>query len=235
MRFFGGGNDNPNAIVGILLLIMLAIFAGPTTLPRLLSDLVPFADEGVPCSRLRIGEDRAFQQSLIGRSVSQGEDSPFVLSVRTSAIPADPTQSFTITIVVYNRSLGTVPMFFTPNQITTTPGSTNNGFGVVVGTNPVSPVQPVDPATVGPYPEESIRLLGPRQRCVHRVEYVFSEIPSSSQFAVPGTEIRAYYRNNTAGGIVVGADEGAPIYTDQGLWVGVTLSEPSTLRAPAQQ
>ena len=34
-------------------LLLVAIFLGPSTLPRLLATLLPFVDEGVPCDWLR--------------------------------------------------------------------------------------------------------------------------------------------------------------------------------------
>ena len=57
MRLLGRG-DNPNAVAGLFLLILLLVLAGPSAFPRLVEN-VEFADEGVPCRWLRQGEDRA--------------------------------------------------------------------------------------------------------------------------------------------------------------------------------
>ncbi len=233
MRFINP-NENPNAIFGILLLVLLAIFAGPNTLPQLINDVAPFIDEGVPCSRLRNGEDRAFHQSLIGRSASQAEDPPISLSISVSPLPTTQDDSFIVTIIVYNDTLGTVPILV-PDELETDQQDipTTNGLGVIAGANSVSPVTPVDPAAAGAYPAEVVRLLGPRQRCVYRTSYQGTQVPS--QFGVPGNTVRAYYRNSTAGGIVISPNENRiPVYNDQGLWVGVAVSEPATIPAPAQ-
>ena len=75
MRFVRRSN-NPNLFVGLILLLLLAVFAGPSTLPRLLSNINPQFYAGVPCSWLRTAEDRAFHQSLLGRAATN----PFSLT-----------------------------------------------------------------------------------------------------------------------------------------------------------
>ncbi|MFW5708873.1 MAG: hypothetical protein ACOCX5_01505 [Chloroflexota bacterium] len=225
MRLFRS-SQNPNAIFGILLLLLLAIFAGPETLPRLIADVIPFADEGVPCTRLRTGEGRAYNQSLLGRDVSQQEEPPIGLAVSTSAIPASAPGTFTVTILVYNRTLGTVPVLIVPDTLITSSQPTGNGLGIVAGTTQVPPVAPnAEPDTS--YPEDDIRLLGPRQRCIFRVSFDFQEIPS--QFSVPGVALRAFYRNEDPGTAVANRPGLTQIFTDQGLWVGVVESAPSTI------
>ncbi len=225
MAFFNV-RDNPNAIVYLLLLVLLAVFAGPNVLPNLLSSLIPFVDEGVPCGRLRTGVDRAYYQSLLGRSVSaqRGEgSSPFVISVRTSGAPTSPQDTFTVTITVYNRTLGTVPILITPGSVITD-GSAVPGLGIVAGTGNVADLPPGGAVQ---YQSSQIRLLGPRQRCVHRVQFT-GNIPS--QFAFAGATLRAYYRNNSVGQASprVGANQ-PEVYIDQGLWIGTVLSEVATV------
>lgn len=220
MRFFNNRRDNPNAIVGMFLLILLAIFAGPTTLPQLVSSLVPFVDEGVPCSWLRQGSNRATFQSLIGREVANRSDPPLSLSVRTSTITGDPDQRFAITITVVNETLGTIPILVQPDTLILDPNQAASGFGVAFNTD--APV-PATGENVNSYPESRIRLLGPRQRCVHRVEYTLSQFPNVSAIAFGGATVKAFYRNNVSGGTTASGNN-PTIYTDQGLWTGVVES-----------
>ncbi|TVR23358.1 MAG: hypothetical protein EA396_03765 [Anaerolineaceae bacterium] len=205
---------------------MLAIFAAPNVLPSLLAQLVPFVDEGVPCSRLRVSQDRAYHQSLLGRAVSEerGADvAPFSLSVSTSAPSAAGGGSVMVTIVVVNRSIGTVPIIIRPGQLVD-PNGTQQGLGVVVGNNPLSPPGEVAPQQANIAPED-VRLLGPRQRCVHRVEVT----TNVSQF-IDGVAVRAFYRNNSAAQATPRRNyDFAPVFNDQGLWVGLVTSPPFTV------
>jgi hypothetical protein len=229
MRFFNR-RENPNAIVGLFLLILLAVFAGPNTLPQLIASIVPVADEGIPCSWLREGTGRATSQSLIGRNVSSRSDPPISLSVRTSTITGDPNQRFAITVVVVNDTLGTIPILVTPDSLILDPAQAASGLGVVI--NSEAPV-PQTGENVSSYPETRIRLLGPRQRCVHRVEYTLSDFPNVSAIAFGGATIKAFYRNTVSG--TATATPGNPtIYTDQGLWTGVVESPLRTIPVAGQ-
>jgi hypothetical protein len=229
MRFFNR-RDNPNTIVGLFLLILLAVFAGPNTLPRLLSSAVPFVDEGIPCDWLRQGEDRAAHQSLIGRIVSSETDPPLSLEVRTSSISGDPSQSFTITVVVINDTLGTIPFLLTPDTLILDPNQPSNGLGVAFSSPaPISN----QGENVASYAESRIRLLGPRQRCVHKVSYVVSQLPNPSVVGFSGATIKALYRNTAVGSAAVTTGEPV-IYSDQGLWVGVVESPPADISIAAQ-
>jgi hypothetical protein len=229
MRFFNR-RDNPNAIVGLFLLILLAVFAGPNTLPQLLSTAVPFVDEGVPCEWLRPGSERAAHQSLIGRIVSQRSAPPISLSVRTSTITGDPDQVFAVTVTVINQTLGTIPILVTPGNLILDPNQAVNGLGVVFNSD--APV-PAIGENVASYPENRIRLLGPRQRCVHRVEYRLSDFPNVSAIAFGGATIKAFYRNDSTGSAPPAAGQ-QTIYTDQGLWTGVVESGQSIIRVAGQ-
>ena len=84
MRYLNRSN-NPNAIVGLFMLILLAILAGPGTLPQLISS-IPSFEEGVPCDWLRQGQDRAHHQSLLSRLLTEQEDSPISLDVRVGSV-----------------------------------------------------------------------------------------------------------------------------------------------------
>ena len=104
---------NPNLFVGLILLILLAVFAAPSTLPRFLSNIIPQFYEGVPCSWLRTAEDRAFHQSLLGRAAAN----PLRPARQNDAIPTDASASLFVNIIITNNSLGTVPFVYNPQSV----------------------------------------------------------------------------------------------------------------------
>lgn len=229
MRFFDR-TENPNAIVGLFMLLLLAILAGPGTLPRLISS-VPTFDEGVPCDWLRKGEDRANHQSLLSRSLGTRPEAPIELAVRTGNLPQTADGSLTITIVVTNKTLAPVPILVTSGQLILDATVPQSGFGVIF--DALSPIPNPGDLTTGTYDENRIRMLGPRQVCVHRVAVPITQIPASSTLIASDSAIRAYYRNLNPGEIPL-LDPNQP-YTDQGLWVGVVESSPHTINAPTAQ
>lgn len=209
-------STNSNTIVGIFLLIVLAVFAGPNALPRLLASFVPFADEGVPCEWLRNADQRERHQSLIGRLASTiPNNPPLSLEVLPGALPSDMSGTWDIRVVLVNDSIGTIPVVIAPNpsfQDTGTPG-----IGVVFNTGSVGQ------ASQQPF-QNYIRLLGPRQRCVQRISVPAAQLGSLGINA--GSTVTAYYRNNTPGGL---NNPAISVYPDFGLWVGIIQSEPGTI------
>src|SRR5262245_3481210 len=105
--------DNTNTLVALFLLVLLAVLAGPSTLPRFIASVVPGADEGVPCAWLRLAEDRAAHQSLLGRNATN----PFSLGISASALPTTPDGELIVRIIVANDTLGAVPIVYNPNQV----------------------------------------------------------------------------------------------------------------------
>lgn len=212
--------DSSNAAIGIILLFMLFVFVGPDILPTLLSRTFPFLDEGVPCARLQTAEDRGSHQSLIGRGTSD----PFEMRVIVPSVPANPEDIWDIQIVIQNNTIGTVPFVF-DNQARIGIGGVpdSSGIGLVFSTNVAyQPIPPPSNAGTTTFPESSIRLLGPRQRCAFRVQ-----IPRSSITVPAGATVRSYYRINTSGQIT-----GAAIFPDQGLARvagGIVQSEAETV------
>jgi hypothetical protein len=230
MRFFDR-TENPNAIVGLFMLLLLAILAGPGTLPRLISS-VPSFDEGVPCDWLRTGEDRAHHQSLLSRTLGARQDPPIDLEVRTGSLPQTQEGDLTITIVVTNKTLAPVPILVTSGELILDLTLTRSGFGMVFDTT--TQIQNIpDDLSAGGYTEDRIRILGPRQVCIHRVSVPFDQIPASSALIANNTGIRAFYRNASPGEIPL-LDPNQP-FTDQGLWVGVVESSPYTISAATAQ
>lgn len=227
MRLLGRG-DNPNAVAGLFLLILLLVLAGPSAFPRFVEN-IEFADEGVPCRWLRQGEDRATNQSLIARAISQSPESPISLRVETSAISSDQAADFVITITVVNNTVGIVP-FIIPEGDTVVVGTTTgeNGLGIIFNST-----QPITGSVqVGSYPEEQIHLLGPRQRCLHRVTFTVGQLILIDQSIGAGGQIRAFYRNSSVG--VIPAGNPQQVYADQGLWVGIAESEAFQIPFSAQ-
>ncbi|MBI5669296.1 MAG: hypothetical protein HZC41_14930 [Chloroflexi bacterium] len=211
-------SNNTNLLVGIFLLLLLAVFAGPGTLPRLISSLVPNIDESIPCAWLRQGINRAEHQSLIGRAAA----SPLALRVRPSPVPNTPDGILTITIIVTNTSIGTVAIVYDPDQVRIGDDGVTSGLGVVFNSPGPLPVGVSQGA--GSYPESEIRLLGPRQSCVHKLEFPITQLPATN-IATGSATVKAYYRNTNRGIVQNINPQATPVYTDQGLWVGVVESE----------
>ncbi len=220
-------SSNPNLFVGLILLLLLLVFAGPTTLPRLLSNISPQFYQGAPCSWIHTAEDRGFHQSLLGRAATD----PFSLSVQTSAIPnnaSDASGSLFINIIITNNSLGTVPFVYDPNSVIVGDNGTS-GLGLIF-TPPNSLTNGAPRQDTGTVPEQNLRLLGPRQSCVVTVEFPAGNVLPDPSIASGHAQVRAFYRNNEDGNIVQGAGTLAtPIYTDQGLWKGYVESANVTI------
>lgn len=228
MRFFNR-RENPNIIAGLFLLVMLAVFAGPNTLPRLISSLAPFADEGVPCQWLRQGNNRAMHQSLIGREISTRATPPMSLSVQTNSLSSTPESRLVVSITIVNETVGPLAFLLTPNSVIVGTGTGENGLGIVFNSNAVIPQAA---QTVGSYPEAQIHILGPRQRCIHRVSFPIAQL--SGQIVGLGTDtVKAFYRNNSRG-TAAPRPGSIQIYADQGLWTGVVESSLFTIPVSAQ-
>lgn len=229
MRFIRRSN-NPNLFVGLILLLLLAVFAGPSTLPRFLSNVFPGFYEGFPCSWVRTASDRANHQSLLGREAT----SPISLRVESSGLPADASGSLYITITVKNDSLGTVPIVFDPQRVQVGDNNTS-GLGIIF-TPPNSlstgSLPRTDSSTI---PDQDLRLLGPRQSCVVKLEFPGGNVLVDPNLTSGATQVRAYYRNNARGQIVQPAQTLAtPIYTDEGLWTGYVESAQVPIRPAGQ-
>jgi hypothetical protein len=193
-------------MVGIFLLIVLAVFAGPNALPRLLSSIVPNADEGVPCVWLPQIDNNGRHQSLVGRLASEGE-SPLTIRVDPGTLPNNAEQVMTVRIVLTNQTVGTVGVVVLPEGDVSSLGDNRPGIGVAFNPN-----QGVPPAQGIPAPDD-IRQLGPRQSCVTRIEYTFNEL---SQAGINPSSVPI--QSPTA------------IYPDYGLWTGVITSDVQSLR-----
>ena len=209
MRFINrGGDDNPNQLVGIFLLILLSVIMGPNILPRVVSSVSPVIDEAIPCSWLRVAEDLANHQSLIGRATQNAIN----VDVRVGSVPFDASGSLAVEIIVVNRSLGTVPLIYNPTQVDIGDFGTS-GLGVVFDPGNLMARNTGRPSNT--FAEQNIRLLGPRQRCIHRLDIPFNQLDQA--IASGAVQARAYYRV-TSPGTIISANAGpTPIYNDQGL------------------
>lgn len=207
LDFLRRDGDSSNTVIGIILLVMLLVFVGPNVLPSLLSRTFPFIDEGVPCAFLRSADNRADHQSLIGRSAVD----PLTLRTQVDPLPQTNSGTWTIRITVQNNTIGTVPFVFNEDQVIVGDNGTS-GLGLSFSSN-ISlglGVRTADPAS---FNEANIRLLGPRQRCVHRAEFPAT---IANVNTIPGnTQVASFYRINTAGGIT--GDTINAVFTDQGL------------------
>jgi hypothetical protein len=216
-----------NRIVGVILLVVLAFIAGPNTLPRVLSSLLPAVFyEGVPCAWLRVANDRANHQSLLGRAAPN----PISLRVQVDPLPTDPSAMWDVRIIVTNESLGTVPFVYSPNQVIVGDNG-SSGLGLLF-TPPNGLVTGGQRANTTVIPDSAIRLLGPRQRCVHTAEFPAGNVLMDANLRSGATQVRAYYRNNSRGQVVQQPGIVAtPIFNDQGLWTGYVESPPVSIPA----
>lgn len=217
--------DASNTVIGIILLVMLLVFVGPNVLPSVLSRTFPFIDEGVPCTRLRTAEDRGRHQSLIGRSSTN----PLSIRTEVDPLPSDAAGTWTVRVTLVNNTIGTVPFVFAENQVIVGDTGTS-GVGLIFTpqTNVTIPGN-ARPTTTA-FADSNIRLLGPRQLCVHRVQIPTNQVLGAVQ---PGnTTVTSYYRIASPGQVT----SPNAIYPDQGLNVipgGRITSEPVVIPVPA--
>lgn len=204
-RYFRRNNDNPNTFIGLILLIVLGVFVGPNLLPEFLSDLSPFIYAGVPCSRLPAAQNLAAHQSIIGRQV----EDPIKLDLEPSGISQDGILILRLTIT--NTSLGTIPIVYNVDDVITTDDN-SNGFGVVISPAPANGGVGRRQTGLSGYPESDVRLLGPRQKCVHSFQ-----IQASGGMISSGGTAQAYYRMSIAGQNQTQRPGTRNIFPDQGL------------------
>jgi hypothetical protein len=221
--------SNPNLFVGLILLLLLAVFAGPSIVPRLLSSINPQFYQGVPCSWLRNAEDRGWHQSLIARNAPN----PFSLAVQTTTLPADAAGFLYVNIIVTNNSLGSVPFVYDPQRVLVGDNGTS-GLGVIF-----TPQNSLSAGgarqDTGIVPEENLRILGPRQSCVITLEFPGGNVLVDPSVTSGTAQVRAYYRNSQNGQIIQAAGTLAtPVYQDQGLWTGYVESANETIRLAGQ-
>ncbi len=206
-----GGNRSIVAILFLVVLVSVAL--GPNTLPRLLSQAIPGFDQGVPCAWLRLGDDRAFHQSLLGRAA----ESPLSVSVRASTIPTKPDGFLIITVTLTNNSLGTVPIIFNPQQVIVGDNG-SSGMGLIF--SPANSLdlgftRPADPAS---FPESNIHVLQPRQSCIYEADFPAGNVLIDPAASGGNAQVTAYYRSNGPGQVYPNpATPATPIYYDQGL------------------
>jgi hypothetical protein len=216
-------------IIAIFLLIGLAMIAGPNFIPRFVTNFIPTLYEAVPCEWLRRAENRAEHQSLLGRSAAN----PVGLRVQAGPLPTDAASSLFIRIVVTNNSLGTIAFVYNPLQVTVGDNG-SSGLGLLF-----TPANSLDTGAVrqqaNSFPESDLRLLGPRQSCVHVVEFPAGNVLVDPTVTSGSQQVRAFYRNNTRGQVVPTAGQIAtPIFNDQGLWTGYVESDPVVISVSTQ-
>ncbi len=221
--------DSSNTVIGIILLVMLLVFVGPNVLPSLLARTFPFIDEGVPCTRLQTAENRALHQSLIGRSATD----PLSIRTQLNPLPESPDDVWTIRITLVNETIGTIPFVFAENEVVVSNPGNVSGIGLYFtpATSVTIPGHARPDADPPSFPENNIRLLGPRQRCVHRVDIPGNQILNNPQIQPGNTQVTTYYRITGSGQI----QQQNAIYTDQGLAVipgGIIEAEPIVMPVP---
>ena len=215
--------SSPNAAIGIILLIVLGVFAAPNLMPKFVADLSPYLFAGMPCSRLRTARDLAAHQSIIGRAVQD----PLTLEVAVTDIGADGT--ILIRLTVANSSLGAVPIVYQEDNVAVSADDDQTyGFGIIIDPAPSAGLRPRQNANPTSYHEADIRILGPRQKCVHSLT-----VTASPQLISAGGTVRAYYRMAVAGTHPPSSQAARLIYADQGidiLTAGALFSAPAKIK-----
>ena len=127
--------SNPNAFIGIILLVVLAVFVLPDRLPQFIGDLSPYLFSGIPCSRLPAAKDLAAHQSVLGRRAVD----PLRLELETGAIGTDG--KLVLRMSVSNESLGTVPIVYQENNIVIADADVStDGLGIIIDPAPAEGV-----------------------------------------------------------------------------------------------
>ena len=199
--------SNPNALIGVILLVALAVFVLPNRLPQFLGELSPQLFTGIPCTRLPVAKDLAAHQSVLGRRAVD----PLVLALTTDAIGESGELSMRLT--VKNSSLGTVPVVFQEEDIVVAGAEdASNGFGLVIDPAPAAGARARSHPNIEGYDEGDIRLLGPRQRCAHSVM-----VTAAGAMIDAGGSARAWYRMSIAGDHQPQSDGTRELFPDQGL------------------
>jgi len=218
----GGKRVPVNFLVIAAIVFVTAMLISPGRVTTVIANIVPAIYEGTPCANLRAADNRAFHQSIVGRAVL----SPIELQVRASALPTAADGFLSIYITVINNSLGTVPFVFDPNQVIIGDNG-SSGIGLIFNTNSLGSGGRQDPAS---FADNQLRLLVPRQRCVHEVRIPAGNVLVDPVLTGGQGQVRAFYRNNARGTTVLQPGTIAtPIFRDQGLWVGFVESPNVTI------
>ncbi len=218
--------NNPNTYVGVILLVVLAVFVLPDRLPQFISDLSPQLFAGIPCGRLPSAGDLATRQSIIGRRASD----PLLLELDASEIDGDG--GLLLRLSVTNRSLGALPIVYQEDNISVAAGDdSSDGFGFIIVPAPAVGTKARSDPNPTAYAEADIRLLGPRQKCVHTLT-----IRAAAAMISGGGSAQAWYRMSVAGAPQPPSDGKGAIYSDQGLDIlsgAVVFSEELAIEARA--
>ena len=179
--------SNPNATIGLILLNVLGVFVLPT-LAEIIFWISAAGFRWHPCERLPAANDLAAHQSTLARAVKD----PLSLSVALGEISADG--GLTVGLSVSNHSLGAAPIAYQPDNIVVAEADDeSNGYGLIVNPAPASGLNERNQPPPTSYDEADIRLLGPRQKCVHVIELTVSD----AMIAAGGT-VQAWYRMTIA-------------------------------------
>lgn len=199
--------DNPNTFIGVILLIVLAVFVLPERIPQFIGDLSPTLFSGMPCARLPAARDLSAHQSVLGRRTQD----PLLLELAAGTIAQDGSLALRLTVT--NRSLGTVPLLYqADNIVIAAVEDKGQGLGLFVEPEPVDPtITRANPDADG-FPESDIRLLGPQQKCSHAFE-----VDASQQMIADGGKARAWYRMGIGGAHQPGSEDLRLLFPDQGL------------------
>lgn len=194
----------------LLSLVMIAV--GSNLLPRILGNVIKGVGEGIPCDWLRNPPDLRKRQSLLARFSTE----PLSVRVKSEPFPTHAESTWRVKIIVYNRTAGTLPILYHPDQVLIGDDPNTSGFGITF--RPVLPLQNFASRQARTsYNLDEIRLLGPRQRC-----YIALDFPGAASIidteTIRSVTAQAYYRILNRGEHPIG-EEGIDqaMFPDQGL------------------
>lgn len=214
-----------NNTLSIFLILIFTWLIGSNLFPTYVARFVPGFYAAQNCAWVRTSQDRANHQSLVGR----GTQNPISLEVATTPINStDASGSLFVRITVINNTLGTVPFIYDPNNVIVNDnGSSGLGVSFIPANALTAGLGRVDPTI---FPDNQIKLLGPRQRCIHTLEFPNGNVLSQTNIGTGTAQVRAFYRSTSAGAItppvqpLYGGLVPTPIFPDAGLWVGIVES-----------
>lgn len=204
------------------MLIILFMLAGQRTLPQLFSNFLPAE---ASCISLRPPTEADRYQSLIQRESSE-RFTPIRVRVRLGDLNTDGSR--TITVILTNLTVGTLPVHIpndpirNPNGFINVNTASSDGVGILVNST-LAQTRLGDAGT--PLADTQVRLLVPLQSCAVSQTFTAAQLTGVTQ----GATVQAYYRNSTRG-VLTQRIEQSP-FSDFGLWSGVVVSNQITVPA----
>lgn len=208
-RFEGNGSTTFAILVAALLIMAVMI------LPRVL----PAERFTVPCTQLANPIPGGNNQSLLARR-SQGA---LDMEISLPSVVVPPGQPLTVNVTFINNGVGTITLFFQPDETLLRDDGTSGLSFVIERVSDrfvfeESPTIRFRPERTQ-FPNEFLHLLGPRQRCTEPITLDAARLADIGLNVTGQYSIRAIYRNLSPGTVTPEAGAVAtPLFNDQGVY-----------------